>query len=125
MSAVDTPRGPDASAVPTGEARDLTRLVARLRAVLGPAAVLTDRQELRTYECDGLTHYKAIPAVVVLPVNADQLAQVVRACAQEGVPYVARGAGTGLSGGALPRADGVLIVTSRLNRIEEVDVENQ
>jgi glycolate oxidase len=125
MSVVEGPRGYEASDVPTGNAVGLAGLATRLRAALGPAAVLTDRQELRTYECDGLAHYKVIPAVVVLPDTADQVAQVVRACVQAGVPYVARGAGTGLSGGALPRADGVLIVTSRLNRIEEIDVKNQ
>jgi glycolate oxidase len=95
-------------------------LAARLRAELGPDQVLTDRQQLRTYECDGLAHYKVIPALVVLPRTAEQVAAVVRACAAARVPFVARGSGTGLSGGALPHADGVLIVTSQLRRILEV-----
>jgi len=92
----------------------------RLRASLGPARVITDRQELRTYECDGLAHYKVVPALVALPQDTAQVAAVVRACAEAGVPFVARGSGTGLSGGALPHADGVLIVTAQMRRIVEV-----
>src|SRR5690606_32416029 len=76
----------------------------------------------RTYECDGLTNHRATPGIVVLPADAEQVAAVVRECAAAGVPYVARGSGTGLSGGALPRADGVLIVTSRMRRILEIDI---
>ncbi|MPZ97571.1 MAG: FAD-binding protein, partial [Propionibacteriales bacterium] len=100
-------------------------LAARLRAEIGDTHVLTDRQQLRTYECDGLAHYKVMPAIVALPADAEQVAAVVRACVEAGVPFVARGSGTGLSGGALPHADGVLIVTSRLRRIIEVDAANQ
>ncbi|HEX6921766.1 MAG TPA: FAD-linked oxidase C-terminal domain-containing protein [Actinomycetes bacterium] len=96
-----------------------------MRVLLGAEAVITDRQELRTYECDGLAHYKVTPAVVVLPRSTAEVAAVVRACAEAAVPYVARGAGTGLSGGALPRADGVLVVTSRMRDILEVDVASQ
>ncbi|HVC73681.1 MAG TPA: FAD-binding protein, partial [Mycobacteriales bacterium] len=92
----------------------LSELTSRLRAELGAAKVIDDRQELRTYECDGLAHYKVIPGLVVLPETTEQVAAVVRACAQAGVPFVARGSGTGLSGGALTRADGVLIVTSKM-----------
>jgi glycolate oxidase len=103
----------------------LADLAARLRAVLGDRAVITDRQELRTYECDGLAHYKVIPGLVVLPETTEQVAAVVRACAEDGVPFVARGSGTGLSGGALPHAEGVLVVTSRMRRILEVDVDSQ
>ncbi|MEU4427737.1 FAD-linked oxidase C-terminal domain-containing protein [Actinoplanes sp. NPDC024001] len=100
-------------------------LAGRLRAELAPEQVLTDRQQLRTYECDGLAHYKVIPALVVLPHTADQVAAVVRACAGAGVPFVARGSGTGLSGGALPHADGVLIVTSQLRDIVEMRPEDE
>ncbi|MEV6304752.1 FAD-linked oxidase C-terminal domain-containing protein [Actinoplanes sp. NPDC051861] len=98
----------------------IDELAARLRTELGADQVLTDRQQLRTYECDGLTHYKVIPALVALPRTAEQVAAVVRACAGAGVPFVARGSGTGLSGGALPHADGVLIVTSQLRRIVDM-----
>jgi glycolate oxidase len=82
--------------------------------------VITDRQELRTYECDGLAHYKVVPALVVLARDAGDVAATVRACAEAGVPFVARGSGTGLSGGALPHPDGVLIVTSRMREVVEV-----
>jgi len=93
--------------------------------VLGDDAVITDHQRLRTYECDGLAQYKVTPALVVLPETTAQVAAVVRACADEGVPFVARGSGTGLSGGALPHADGVLIVTSRMRSILQLDPDNQ
>ena len=96
---------------------DALGLADRLRPVLGDDAVITDHQRLRTYECDGLAHYKVTPALVVLPETTAQVAAVVRACADDGVPFVARGSGTGLSGGALPHADGVLIVTSRMRSI--------
>ncbi|POM24368.1 putative FAD-linked oxidoreductase [Actinomadura rubteroloni] len=103
----------------------LDRLAARCAALLGPDAVIGDPVRLRTYECDGLTTHRAAPGLVVLPESAEQVAAIVRACAAEGVPYVARGSGTGLSGGALPRTDGVLIVTSRMRRILEIDIPNQ
>jgi glycolate oxidase len=100
-------------------------LARQLQAELGADAVIDDPAERRTYECDGLAQYKVTPAVVVLPRTGEQVALVVRACARAGIPFVARGSGTGLSGGALPHAEGVLIVTSRLRRIVEVDVANQ
>ena len=103
----------------------LADLAARLRPVLGDRGVVTDRQELRTYECDGLAHYKVTPGLVVLPETTEQVAAVVRACAEAGVPFVARGSGTGLSGGALPHAEGVLVVTSRMRQILAVDVDSQ
>ena len=95
-------------------------LAGRLRAALGDQKVITDRQQLRTYECDGLAHYRVIPALVALPYTATECATVVRACVDAGVPYVARGSGTGLSGGALPHPDGVLVVTSQMRAIHEV-----
>ncbi|HEY8471794.1 MAG TPA: FAD-linked oxidase C-terminal domain-containing protein [Natronosporangium sp.] len=107
---------------------DVSALATRFREILGADGadgVITDPQELRTYECDGLTSHAAVPGIVVLPTTAEQVAAIVRTCVAEGVPYVARGSGTGLSGGALPRTDGVLIVTSRMRRILEVDVPNR
>ncbi len=104
---------------------DVQALVQRLMPVLGPEAIITDHQQLRTYECDGLAHYKVTPALVVLPETTDQVAECVRVCAQAKVPFVARGSGTGLSGGALPHADGVLIVTSKMRAIREIDIESQ
>lgn len=97
----------------------------RLRRVLEPDAVITDPVRLRTYECDGLTYHRATPGVVVLPETAEQIAEVVKICNEYGVPFVARGSGTGLSGGALPRSDGVLIVTSRMRRVLEIDIEGR
>ncbi|AWS48282.1 FAD-binding oxidoreductase [Streptosporangium sp. 'caverna'] len=97
----------------------------RFEELLGHGAVITDPVRLRTYECDGLTHHRVMPGIVVLPETAEQIAAVVRVCNEYGLPFVARGAGTGLSGGALPRADGVLIVTSKMRRILSVDVANR
>ena len=87
--------------------------------------VVTDANALRTYESDGLLHYSVAPPVAVLPDSVDEVRGVVRACHDAGVAWVARGSGTGLSGGALPVEDGVLIVLSRLRRILEVDLPNQ
>jgi glycolate oxidase len=100
-------------------------LVRQLTLLVGKSSVVTDRQELRVYECDGLAQYRVMPAVVVLPETTGQVAGVVRACARAGVAFVARGSGTGLSGGALPVADGVLIVTSRMRSLVEVDVADE
>jgi glycolate oxidase len=103
----------------------LSKLADRFAEITGAKNVITDPAQLRTYESDGLTYYRASPGLAVLPDTAEQIAAIVRACVAERVPYVARGSGTGLSGGALPRADGVLIVTSRMRRILEVDIANQ
>jgi glycolate oxidase len=105
--------------------RDLTPLVAELRDAVGDDWVYTHAHQLRTYESDGLLQYHVIPAAAVLPGTAEQVQAVVKACARAGVPWVARGAGSGLSGGALPIEDGVLIVLSRLKRILDVDLANQ
>jgi glycolate dehydrogenase FAD-linked subunit len=96
-------------------------LVQAITTVCGADRVITDPGELRTYECDGLTSHRCIPGLAVLPDNAEQVAGVVRACVQAGVPFVARGSGTGLSGGALAQADGVLIVMTKMNKILEID----
>ncbi|GAA2396653.1 FAD-linked oxidase C-terminal domain-containing protein [Dactylosporangium salmoneum] len=100
-------------------------LAAAVREVLGPDQIITDRSRLRTYECDGLTHYRVVPGIVLLPRTAAQCAAVVRACVAHGVPFVARGSGTGLSGGALPHADGALIVTSQLRSIVEMAPQDE
>lgn len=100
-------------------------LADRLKRELTPAQVITDRQELRTYECDGLAQYRVIPALAVVPHSAEECAAVVRACAEARIPFVARGSGTGLSGGALPHAEGVLIITTVMRRILSVDAEDQ
>jgi glycolate oxidase len=117
-----TASGPAADAA-TGPGLSAVAEVAR--GLLPADGVITDRARLRTYECDGLAHYRVTPALVVVPEDARQLAAIVRACAEHRVPYVARGSGTGLSGGALPHADGVLIVTSKMRAITAVRREDQ
>jgi glycolate oxidase len=104
---------------------DRQALIRRLTGIVGPQGVISERNQLRTYECDGLANFRVIPSVVVLPETADQATETVRACAEAGVPFVARGSGTGLSGGALPVSDGVLIVLARMRRILEIDFDNQ
>jgi glycolate oxidase len=99
--------------------------LAELIEICGPERVVTEHQALRTYESDGLLQYAVVPAAAVLPETAEEVAAVVRACHRAEVPWVARGAGTGLSGGALPVAEGVLISLARMRRILEVDLENQ
>ena len=101
------------------------RLIRRMLDALGPESVIYEREQLRTYECDGLTSYRVIPALVVLPDTAGQVQAAVRTCHEEGVPFVARGSGTGLSGGALPVENGALISLARMRRILEVDIPNQ
>ena len=100
-------------------------LISTLRRIAGEDHVLVHRHQLRTYESDGLTQYAALPTAVVLPGTADEVREVVAACHADGVPWVARGSGSGLSGGALPVEEGVLIALTRLRRIVEVDLPNQ
>jgi glycolate dehydrogenase FAD-linked subunit len=104
---------------------DVDLLIHRLGEIAGDEHVVTHPHQLRTYESDGLLQYRVSPRAVVLPGSAQEVREVVRACFESSVPWVARGAGTGLSGGALPYEEGVLIVLSRLRRIVEVDLENQ
>ena len=108
-----------------GNAAGIAAVAAAARAVMSADAVIDDHARLRTYECDGLTHYRVTPALVVLPSEASQVAAVVRACARHGVPFVARGSGTGLSGGSLPRADGVVVVLSRMRTVRELRTADQ
>ena len=100
-------------------------LVAELRAALGAAHVVSEPERLRVYECDGLTGHRAVPELVVLPSSTAEVQEVVRACNRERIPFVARGAGTGLSGGATPVAGGVVIALTRMNRILELDLASQ
>jgi glycolate oxidase len=104
---------------------DRDALIRRFVDAIGPQGVISERNQLRTYECDGLANFRVIPSVVVLPETAEQVRAVVRACREAGVPFVARGSGTGLSGGALPVSDGVLVVLARMRRVLEVDLDNQ
>ena len=99
--------------------------IRQLEDIVGPKGILRDPNELLTYESDGLARLRATPGCVVLPGSADEVQRILRLCHANHVPFVARGHGTGLSGGALPVADGVLIGLSRLNRIIDVDITNQ
>jgi glycolate oxidase len=100
------------------------QLVARLQGICGDEHVLTHPDALATYRSDGLSHYRQTPLVAVLPGTAEEVQRVVRTCFEAEVPWVARGSGTGLSGGALPVAEGVLIVLARLRRIISVELED-
>jgi glycolate oxidase len=100
-------------------------LVTELLGALGADGVVVDPDELRVYECDGLTGHRAVPELVVLPTSTEEVQAVVRGCNRARVPFVARGAGTGLSGGATPVAGGVVISLARMHRILEVDLESQ
>src|SRR5437588_2896300 len=95
-------------------------LVGRLQGICGPEHVLTHPDALATYRSDGLAHYRQTPLAAVLPSSAEEVQRVVTTCFEAGIPWVARGSGTGLSGGALPVAEGVLIVLARMRRIVSV-----
>ncbi|PLZ88067.1 glycolate oxidase subunit GlcD [Fischerella thermalis] len=105
--------------------RNWKPIIKEFAAVVGKNGVVQRREELITYECDGLTSYRQRPAVVVLPRTTQQVAAVVKICNKYAVPFIARGSGTGLSGGALPVENSVLIVTSLMRQILDVDLENQ
>ena len=100
---------------------DRAQLARRLRMILPPHCLLIDEEDLRPYECDGLTAYRELPLAVCLPENEGQVIDVLRTCHRLRVPVVARGAGTGLSGGALPHRHGVTLSLARFNRILQVD----
>ncbi|MGE5097874.1 MAG: FAD-linked oxidase C-terminal domain-containing protein [Betaproteobacteria bacterium] len=93
----------------------------RLRVRLPAGAVIVEREDLKPYECDGLSAYRATPLVAVIPANEAEVAAVLAVARETGTPVVARGSGTGLSGGALPLADGILLSMARFNRIVAVD----
>src|SRR6266536_1262653 len=100
-------------------------IVAALRAMVPGEGVIATEREMRPYESDGLTAYRQLPMVVVLPSTTEQVAQVLRYCHENGIKVVPRGAGTSLSGGALPLADGVLLGMAKFNRILDVDFDNR
>ena len=96
-----------------------------LRSIVGPENCLVSEAELLVYECDALTLHTSRPRAVVLPGSRDEVVAIVKACRAAGVPFVPRGAGTGLSGGATARDGAVVIECSRMRRILEVDAENR
>ncbi|HIA21775.1 MAG TPA: FAD-binding protein [Alphaproteobacteria bacterium] len=100
-------------------------LVGRFRKFLSEESVINDHDELKVYETDGLTAYHQLPMIVVLPDTTAQVAKILKICTSEGVKVVPRGAGTGLSGGALPLADGVTVGLAKFNRILDIDYGNR
>ncbi|MDV3350390.1 glycolate oxidase subunit GlcD [Leptothoe sp. LEGE 181152] len=107
------------------EQRDWTPIVQEFVNVLSDDQVVRRKEELLVYECDGLTSYRQRPAVVVLPKTTEEVAAAVKVCDRNNIPFVTRGAGTGLSGGALPLSDSVLIVTACMRQILDIDYDNQ
>ena len=107
----------------------MTALARQLRdeaaGVFSADALITEPEQLRTYECDGLTGHRVVPALVILASSTRDVQEAVRLCARLDVPFVARGAGTGLSGGAVPVAEGVVISVQRMNRILEIDLDSE
>jgi glycolate oxidase len=111
--------GPAPSSIP------LRELARRLRRFLPGNALLDAPEDLHPYECDGLSAYRQLPGLVALPETIEQVQQILRLCSEYRVPVVARGAGTGLSGGALPHENGVLLSLAKFNRILEIDPLNR
>ncbi len=101
------------------------QIISALSAIVAGEGVITDEDELRAYECDGLSAYRQLPMVVVLPETTEQVAAVLKYCHREGINVVPRGAGTSLSGGSLPLADAVTLGLGKFNRILDVDYENR
>ncbi len=99
------------------------RTLDQFRAIVG-RGLITEASQLHTYECDGLTNFRVLPQAVLLPTSTEEVQAIVRICQREKIPFVARGSGTGLSGGALPVENGMVISLARMNRILEVDLPN-
>ena len=100
------------------------RILQELRGIVDRRAFISSPEELHTYESDGLTNFRAMPLAVLLPKSTAEVQAIVRVCHREKIPFVARGSGTGLSGGALPVENGIVISLARMNRILEVDLPN-
>ncbi len=105
--------------------RNWQPIIKQFEAIVGKKGVVQRREELITYECDGLASYRQRPEVVVLPRTTEQVAEIVKVCDRNSIAFIARGAGTGLSGGALPTENCVLIVTALMKQIIDIDLENQ
>jgi len=101
------------------------QIIHELSSVLASSAIISNDQELRAYECDGLSAYQEKPMLVVIPETIEQLRSVLAVCTKHQTPVIARGAGTGLSGGALPSSDAVIISMARFNKIIEIDSDNR
>ncbi len=101
-----------------------SRVVDAMRAILPPHCVLSREEDTKPYECDGLSLYRSLPMVVVLPETESQVQAILKLCKNLNVPVVARGAGTGLSGGAMPHAQGVLLGLAKFNRIKSINAQS-
>ena len=116
----------NASTAPTETATQaLASVIEALTAEMPPDALVIEAAERRAYECDGLSAYRQVPGAVALPRTRDELLTCLRICREHGVPIIPRGAGTGLSGGALPSETGLLLSMARFNRILEIDPDNR
>jgi glycolate oxidase len=104
---------------------DKSALLLRLREILPPEALLSEAEDLRPYECDGLSAYRRLPMLVTLPETIEQVQAILRICHELQVPVVARGAGTGLSGGALPHEQGLLLSLAKFNHILEINPQRR
>ncbi|GAB4393640.1 MAG: FAD-linked oxidase C-terminal domain-containing protein [Kiloniellaceae bacterium] len=100
-------------------------IVAALRAIVPGEGVIVDEEELKAYETDGLTAYRQLPLIVVLPETTQQVSEILKVCKARGVKVVPRGAGTSLSGGALPLADGIILGLGKFNRVLDIDFDNR
>ena len=100
-------------------------IIAALRRIVPGEGVIAEEEELRAYECDGLTAYRQLPMIVVLPETTQQVAEILKYCHGSGIKIVPRGAGTSLSGGALPLEDGITLGLGKFNRILDIDYDNR
>ncbi|NJN71726.1 MAG: FAD-binding protein [Limnothrix sp. RL_2_0] len=109
---------------PNSSTKNWQWILRRLTEIVGKDGVVRRKEEILTYECDGLSAYRQRPAIVVLPKTTEEIAAIAKLCHEQEIPWVARGAGTGLSGGALPLENGILIVTARMRDILDIDLKN-
>lgn len=109
----------------SGNGKWKLRIQKKLEDIVGKQNVISSEEELIAFECDGLTNYRIKPVFAVLPDSPQQVSSLLRLCHEEEIPFVPRGAGTGLSGGALPSEEGIIISLSRMNRILEIDIDNR
>ena len=100
------------------------RILIEFHSIVGKPGLVSSPEELHTYESDGLTNFRVLPRAVLLPSSTEQVQSIVRICHREKIPFVGRGSGTGLSGGALPVENGIVLCLARMNRILEVDIPN-
>ena len=100
-------------------------LISALKPVLSVDSLLYETEDLHPYECDGMSAYRLLPMAVAIPTTVEQVQEIMRICHRLEVPVVARGAGTGLSGGALPHEQGLLLSLARFNSILDIDTENR